>query len=288
MSEPTMDHHRWGMVLARPRGLLTAEPFWSETADGIEEGLQHTQILFFLHQVPGLQEELEVYRRWSAQGFVHGVILVNPLVNDPRPALVDQLGLASLHAGVETPAPGSASIVSDNVESTRRVLERLHALGHTRIARVSGPSHLAHTHIRNTVSRQIAQELGISVRIVAGEYSEESGRRATAELLGLPAAGRPTAIIYDNDTMALAGLATASALGMQVPDDVSLVAWDDSASCQLASPPITAIAQDVHAFGRTIAQCVRRIESGESSFEVPEPAHHWLRRASVAEVSPPR
>lgn len=48
------DTHRWGMVLARPRGLLTAESFWSENADGIEETLRGTSVLFFLHQVPGL------------------------------------------------------------------------------------------------------------------------------------------------------------------------------------------------------------------------------------------
>ncbi|MBE6476029.1 MAG: substrate-binding domain-containing protein [Actinomyces succiniciruminis] len=280
------DTHRWGMVLARPRGLLTAESFWSENADGIEETLRGTSVLFFLHQVPGLCEELEVYRRWAAEAFVRGVILVNPLVDDPRPALLNELGLATLHAGVEQAAPGTASIVSDNAESTRGAMERLHELGHERIARVSGPEHLAHTLIRDTMARRVAQELGVELRIVPGDYSEASGQRATAELLKLPAAARPTAIIYDNDTMALAGLATAAALGAVVPDDVSLVAWDDSSSCQLASPPITAIAQDVHAFGRTIAECVLRIESGQTSFEVPEPAHHWLRRASVAEVTP--
>lgn len=275
---------RWAMVIARDRGLLTAEPFWLETADGIEDALRGTNASFYLHQVPTLGDELAAYTRWAGDVFVDGVILVNPLTEDPRPALVDELGLSCLHAGTEHPLPGSTAISSSNGASMRRVLERLRGMGHRRVARISGPESLAHTRIRTAIGQEVASVLSIELTVLAGDYSWDSGRAGIRALLTGDQAARPTAVIFDNDTMALAGLEEALAEGLKVPEDISLVAWDDSPACQLASPPLTAIGTDVRAFGHLIGECVLRINHGERGFIVPEPAHHWLQRASVSEV----
>ena len=82
---------------------------------------------------------------------------------------------------------------------------------------------------------------------MVSDYSGEDGARVTRRLLS--AARRPTAIIYDNDVMAIAGLGVAQEMGLSVPGDLSIVAWDDSSLCRLVHPPLTALQRDIPAYG---------------------------------------
>jgi DNA-binding LacI/PurR family transcriptional regulator len=84
---------------------------------------------------------------------------------------------------------------------------------------------------------------------------------AARALLSSP--DRPTAILYDNDVMAVAGVAVAQELGLSAPGDVSLVAWDDSALCQLVHPPLTALSRDISAYGAHAAERLLRLIDGE-------------------------
>jgi DNA-binding LacI/PurR family transcriptional regulator len=65
----------------------------------------------------------------------------------------------------------------------------------------------------------------------------------------LEASAPPTALIYDNDVMALAGVAAATELGHSVPGDVSVVAWEDSALCRMVKPWLSALSRDSVEFG---------------------------------------
>jgi DNA-binding LacI/PurR family transcriptional regulator len=82
---------------------------------------------------------------------------------------------------------------------------------------------------------------------VRGDYTGESGARLTRELLDDPE--RPTAIVYDNDVMAIAGLGVAGELGLAVPADLSIVACEDSPLCQVVGPPLTVVRRDIAAYG---------------------------------------
>jgi DNA-binding LacI/PurR family transcriptional regulator len=72
---------------------------------------------------------------------------------------------------------------------------------------------------------------------VTTDYSGETGARATRSLLTAAPPDRPTAIVYDNDIMAVAGLSVAAETGLRVPDDVSLLAWD-AQLCRLTRPTL--------------------------------------------------
>src|SRR5690606_14605312 len=86
---------------------------------------------------------------------------------------------------------------------------------------------------------------------------------ATRELLTSPT--RPTALIYDNDVMAIAGLAVAQEMGLAVPGDLSIVAWDDSPLCQLVHPPLTALSRDIPAYGAHAARRLLDVIAGRPS-----------------------
>jgi DNA-binding LacI/PurR family transcriptional regulator len=104
-----------------------------------------------------------------------------------------------------------------------------------------------HTTQRASAFERATRDLGIDGKIVETDYSAESGARATRRLLTAP--GRPTAIVYDSDLLAVTGLGVAQQMGLTVPDDVSIIGWDDSLISQVVHPPLTAITRDIEAYG---------------------------------------
>ncbi|WP_159051783.1 substrate-binding domain-containing protein, partial [Streptomyces niveiscabiei] len=137
---------------------------------------------------------------------------------------------------------------------------------------------------RATAFDAAARELGLEgARQVATDYSGEAGARATRAML--TAADRPTAIVYDNDIMAVAGLSVAQEMGVRVPDDVSLLAWDDSQLCRLTHPTLSAMSHDVHGFGAEVARTLFGVILGEEVGSHPVATPVLTPRGSTA---PPR
>ncbi|MBB6121693.1 substrate-binding domain-containing protein [Nocardiopsis algeriensis] len=268
-----------GLVLARPSRLLSAEPFFMEFIAGIEERLAERDMSVLLQLVTTAEAEEEAYRRWAESRLVDAVAVVNPAVDDTRPALLRELRLpfvvAGAHEGSDAPA-----VYTDNTAPVREVLSRLLELGHRRIARVSGPAQLLHTRARTEALAEGCREAGLPAPVVLeGDYSRESGARRTAELLGLD--HPPTAVLYDNDVMAVAGLDTARELGVAVPGRLSLIAWDDSTLCRLASPTLTAMSVDVHRYGTSVAEAALECADGHPATERWSPTARLVSRGST-------
>jgi DNA-binding LacI/PurR family transcriptional regulator len=93
---------------------------------------------------------------------------------------------------------------------------------------------------------------------------------------------RPTALVLGNDLMAVAALRVAMDLGTAVPDELSIVAWDDSPLCELARPGITAVDQQTMERGRMAADLLFRIAAGESGLHWETPAGQLRVRDSSA------
>ena len=116
---------------------------------------------------------------------------------------------------------------------------------------------LAHTRIRTEAFLGACADAGLPTPyIVETDSSGDSGRQSTRELLTRPR--RPTAILYDNDVMAVAALGAAREIGLSVPEDVSLLAYDDSILCQITNPPLSALSHDVYTYGSHVAQLLLR------------------------------
>ncbi|MGC4891559.1 LacI family DNA-binding transcriptional regulator [Micromonospora sp. DT227] len=260
-----------GLVLARPPRLLGTEPFFMEFIAGIEERLAAHGRSVLLHVVADQAAEIAAYRRWARQRLVDAVVLVNPSVDDGRPAVLRELRLPVVVTG--EPTRGALAVRRDDVGSMRAALAHLVDLGHRRIARISGPGTLLHTRARTAAMLAAAADAAVEAVVVEGDYSEEAGAKLTAELLA--GVEPPTAIIYDNDLMAVAGLLAIKESGRRVPGDVSLIAWDDSSLCRLASPALTTMSLDVHTFGELVGESVLRLVNGEP---VPE---RWCATETV-------
>lgn len=273
-----------GLVLRRPPRLLGIDPFYAEFIAGMERVLAADDGSVLLQVVPSLTKETETYRRWAASGQVAGVVLADLVDDDGRADFLRTLGIPALVLGEKTPPAGVAAVQVDNYAAMTDAVTRLTDLGHRRIGRVSGPRPLLHTRARTEAFEAATAGLGAHGVVVEGDYTEESGGRATRSLLGL--ADPPTAIIYDNDLMAVAGLGVAAELGIDVPGSLSLLAWDDSALCQLATPPLSVMSRDVRALGEMAARALLGLIRDGVPAILPAPSPRFITRGSTGTAPP--
>lgn len=271
-----------GLVLARPAHTLGVESFFLQLVSGIQEVLSAARTALLFQVVEDIDAECAVYRRWWAERRVDGVLVVDPRTSDPRPALLEGLALPAVtigealvpdggadggrgDGGGPSPAPSVtlSSVRADDAGAMAQVLEHLYGLGHRRIVHVAGLPGLAHTVRRMESLRTEAARRGLGpdqVRSVVTDYSDAEGAAATRRVLGEP--DPPTALVYDNDVMAVAGSGVAAELGIPVPGRLSIVAWDDSALCRVTHPRLTALVRDTAGFGRLAAEELLAVLAG--------------------------
>jgi len=239
-----------GLVIARPARMLALEPFFMEFIAGVESELSAHSVGLTLQLVDHVDEEMGIYRRWWAERRVDGVMMVDLRVDDPR---VDGLVRLGLPAVVVGPLDGALpSVWHDDSVPMNEAIHYLTALGHRRIAQVAGVGEFMHTRSRIAAFRAAVEEFGLPAVVVETDYTPESGARATRKLLS--GRDRPTAIVFDSDVLAVTGLGVAHQMGFAVPDDLSIVGWDDSLICQVVHPPLTAVTRDITAYGVAVAR----------------------------------
>jgi DNA-binding LacI/PurR family transcriptional regulator len=273
-----------GLAICRPARLLGLEPFYMEFISGIESVLAERHCSLLLRLVSSLEEEIVLQETWWRERQVGGSILVDFHRDDPRLAPIRALGLPAVAVGHPSLTGGLPSLWTDDATATAEAVRYLAALGHRRIARVGGPADLGHSAIRWTAFRETMAGLGLDGSLHAETgFSGEEGARATRSLL--LSADRPTAIVYDNDLMAVAGLGVAAEMGISVPDELSLLAWDDSQLCRLTHPTLSAMSHDVHGFGAQVARVLFDVIAGQDVASRPVATPSLVPRASTA---PPR
>lgn len=268
-----------GLALVRDAEVLTAEPWFHEFIAGIERVLVPRGVPVLLQVVPTVEAACERMRAWAATGAVRGVILIDLSPSDERVGLVKDLGLPAVVVGDPVTAGGLTAVWSQDGLAMRSVVAALAGAGHTRIGHVAGPGQMAHTIIRREAFLAAAEELGLQASTFGGDYSAATGARAVEHVAAME--DRPTALVFDNDLMALAGLDEAARLGVRVPEDLSLVAWDDSALCQLADPPLSAVSHDVQSLGELVGHAMSEALVGVAPQVIEaEPAHLVVRGSS--------
>ncbi|MFJ7995863.1 LacI family DNA-binding transcriptional regulator [Streptomyces sp. NPDC096310] len=275
-----------GLVLARPAASLGVDSFFLQLISGIQEILSDRQLGLLFQVVEDVSAECAVYRRWWAEHRVDGVLVVDPRTDDPRPGVLDELGLPAvvigeLPDGDPRPYPALSRVRADDAGAMAAIVGRLYELGHRRIVHIAGLPSLAHTERRIRSLRAEARRYGLSeVRSLTTDYSDTQGAAVTRRVLEEDRP--PTALIYDNDVMAAAGTAVTAGLGLAVPGDVSVISWEDSALCRLVRPWLTALSRDSVAFGRIAARELAALLDGGAARAVQVPLPRLIERESLA------
>jgi DNA-binding LacI/PurR family transcriptional regulator len=233
---------------------------------GVEVELASRSVALTLQLVQDIREEIAVYRRWWGEHRVDGVLMVDLRVGDPRVDELVRLGLPAVVVGGPLENRALPAVFHDEASVVVEAVQYLAALGHTRVAHVTGVSDFVHTGQRSDAFERATGELGLEAHVIETDYSAESGAHATRKLLSLPEP--PTGIVFDSDLLAVTGLGVAQRMGFAVPDDVSIVGWDDSLISQVVHPPLTAITRDITGFGATAARRLLAAIDGEAAGDV--------------------
>ncbi|MET9495644.1 LacI family DNA-binding transcriptional regulator [Streptomyces sp. NPDC006552] len=270
-----------GFVIRRPAHQLGLEPFYMEFISGLQSEVSARSGALLLRLVRTLDEEIDLQRHWWRTRRIAGSVLVDFRAYDPRGPLLARIGLPAVavaHPSLTGPFP---ALWTDDAAAVRAAVRYLAALGHRAIARVGGAPDLGHSTIRRAAFRAAMREAGLDAdRQRDTDFSGAAGARATRSLL--TAERPPTAIVYDNDLMAVAGLSVAAELGLRVPADLSLLAWDDSQLCRLTHPALSAMSHDIHAFGAEVARALYGVLAGDRLAARPVPTPTLIPRGSTA------
>ncbi|MCM3695222.1 LacI family DNA-binding transcriptional regulator [Microbacterium oleivorans] len=263
-----------GLVIGRSPDVIAADPFFPSFIAGLEDEFSVTgQALVLAVANPGRQEA-DTYRSLVSDRRVDGVILTDIRVADPRIALLTDLKIPTVTLGRPDVASPFASVSTDDGAGIRLAVEHLAKLGHRRVAHVAGPSGMLHAQRRTQAFLDAADAAGLDVTVVETDFSAADGARTTASLLD--DATPPTAIVYSNDSMAVAGMGVAHQRGLRVPGDLSITGFDDTEIGRWVHPALTSVSTDARGWGVTAARTLLAAIAGDA------PAHIDLPDPSIA------
>ncbi|SPF77436.1 LacI family DNA-binding transcriptional regulator [Pseudoprimorskyibacter insulae] len=147
------------------------------------------------------------------------------------------------------------SIRSDNRKGVALAIQHLYDLGHRKIAHVTGPADNVLTHARRSSVLEQRQKLGLPTReewIIRGDFSLDSGQDAARQIIAME--NRPTAVFCASDQVAFGLISTLHAHGIRVPEDISVVGFDDIGLSASYIPALTTVRQDRRSLGLQAAR----------------------------------
>ena len=234
-----------GLVLARDMRDVGSEAFFLRFLTGIEEVLSSRGYGLLVQTVGTAEEEVEVYRRWNATRRVDGVIIVDLRVDDIRPRALKEMGMPAIITGAADPDALIPALELDDAVVMEQITDFLTGSGHRNIAYVCGDPNLRHVQDRLAKFEQDVRDAGGEPHWYPTDFSAASAVEATERALEKG----PSAIIFENEFLAIAGVTTIRRHDLAIPGDVSVIMWEDSPVAEVVDPPMTAIHRDAFALG---------------------------------------
>lgn len=258
---------------------------WSmELIDGVESVAKEHRLSVVLtvtgdRHSPGAEWLDGVLRRRPA-----GVILV---FSDLPPALRERLRSRAIPFAIVDPAgdpsPDVPSVGSANWSGGLAATRHLIELGHTRIAAITGPADMMCSLARLDGYRSAMNSAGLPIDpswVRFGDFHVEGGRAEAMRLLDRP--DRPTAIFAGSDLQALGTLEAARSIGLRVPEDLSIVGYDDIPLSRWVSPRLTTVHQPLRQMGVEAARLVLAVAEGAAATQRMDLATSLVVRDSTA------
>ncbi len=223
----------------------------AEVLAGIEEHLLKEGYFYFVASHHHRQDLLKRYPQLLLERCVEGIIAVD------APHLGHALAPMVCVSGHDN-APGMTNIVLDHERAALLALAHLIKLGHRRIAVIKGQAFSSDTEVRWTAIRDVAQRLKAPLKpelvtqLEGDSPSPETGYVATQKLLEKRESF--TALFAFNDVSAIGAISALREAGFRVPEDVSVIGFDDIPAAAFHNPALTTIKQPLHEMGRLAAK----------------------------------
>jgi LacI family transcriptional regulator len=238
-----------------------SEGYFTRVMGGVVEELAAAHYFYFTACHDWKRDLIEAYPRMLVERAVDGFLLLNtPADHIAVPVPVVAL---SAHSAVEN----VTNIVLDHHLAVQQALTHLHELGHRRIAIMRGPHAIPDSEFRWESIQQVARELGLKldpahvIRIDSAGWSMKTGHHPMAPEIGykpmqalLKKSRDFTAIFCFNDIAAIGTIRALKEAGIRVPEDVSVVGFDDILSAAYFTPSLTTVRQPLAEMGQRGAQ----------------------------------
>ena len=267
-----------------------SNPFFSSIATGAESAAGEDQMVLLVNT--GALREREEKVLGQLFGRVDGVILAPLQEDDEGPSFFSKFGLPIVFVDrITQDYEKFDSVLVDNVKGARLATEYLANLGHTKIATIVGPLNTTPGKLRAEGYKSTLRKRGIELHkryLVESDFTRAGGYASMVKLL--QDSTPPTAVITGNNLMTIGALEALKDNGIRIPDDISIIGFDDLEFSTLMEPGLTAIYRDFEAQGAEAMRIlISRLQQNQAQVGETElsPQHsmvdvHLIERGSCA------
>ncbi|MFC5470228.1 LacI family DNA-binding transcriptional regulator [Cohnella suwonensis] len=242
-------------------------PFFPEVFAGAEKEAQESGHTFLLCNTMGDYAKESEYLNIMQEKRVDGILFIGGRINlkECEPDLVQEMvehakkiPMVLINGNLRDTE--LTRVATDEYAGTMLAMRHLIELGHKRIGFIGGESHMTTTSNKLRAFRKSLRDAGLPVRedwILPDSFSMESGKQQMENLLEKK--DRPTAVCCVNDFTAIGAIKTAIEHGLKVPDDMSIVGFDDIPLAHHVIPELTTVSQQASELGRTAMKVLRQL-----------------------------
>ncbi|MFF7857861.1 substrate-binding domain-containing protein [Streptomyces sp. NPDC007904] len=242
------------LVMTEPDWRLFGEPFFSEIVRSVGDALSETKVQLLLTLVR-TDAERQRFVEYARGGRVDGIMLMSVHAQDALPDMLADVGLPLVMLGRRSGEESVTYVDADNAGGARSAVAHLLSGGRRAIATITGPLDMYVAQCRLRGYREALEQAGAEAQpswTAEGDFTEDSGRRAMAELI--ERAPEIDAVFAASDTMAAGALNALRAAGRRVPEDVAVIGFDDFPLAQHTDPKLTTVRQPLEEIGRTMVR----------------------------------
>lgn len=235
------------LVSGRSRlfGLLISEitnPFFPELIQGFEDFAIENNYEILIGSTNYDPERMEICIRRMIERNVEGVAVMTFGIEEP---LLDELvsrNIPMVFVDAAPPNENVSTLAVDYHRGIREGVQHLAALGHRKMGFISGPMHQRSAHLRKDAFLESVAEIGVQPAgewLLEGDHTLEGGMQAMEQILKRKEL--PTAVMCSNDMTAIGALRVLAKAGLRVPDDISVIGFDDIHLAEFVNPPLTTV-----------------------------------------------
>lgn len=239
-------------------------PFFPLVARGIEDGAHELGYTLFICNTDNDPKIEQEYIHIMAQQHVGGIILISSILDEGKMSELQSLDIPFVLCDRSLSISGSPFdvVTIDHYRAAYEAVEHLIAQGHKHICHISGPLHIQTAALRQDGYMDAMLEAGLAPRIVAGNFTYESGMEQMKRLLDSEQA-LPTALFAANDMIAFGAMNAIKARGLDIPCDMAVVGCDGIVFGQMYNPALSTIALPAYDIGATAIQLLNDRMKGE-------------------------
>ena len=272
-----------GVLFSEQLNMGITHPFFSYVIESFKQVVEENgyDLLFIAREIG---DNIYSYLEHCRYRNVDGVIVVHS--DFPEPEIKELVDSDIPVVFIDKIENSNLTVTSENTSGVKLAIDHLVSLGHRKIAHIKGNEDSYATQIRKKAFLEAMSQNNLSVPkeylVSGGYFSLEGGYEAMNELLSLD--NPPTAVFAAGDYMAFGAIRAINDAGYSVPEDISVIGFDDVEAASLISPGLTTIRQDTMEMGRRAAKIlIDRIRGNKEKLIESIPVS-FVERGSTAKI----